>query len=230
MEDRDSHLNSIEIEEARCYLTFIAKGSEPFCGLNADDGKGCGKTVSKLTEDWIIKKKLKGDSLDRKHPFLVINEKSGFGLHRYKNKQMEYCGNINYYCYSCNQKEKRIDSNVQVDPHAGYSNTKSRKVRPKFKQVLLDQIIKFGDICEESCVNKWSDTDMFDCAQKLLRESINQLIDRRILRVKKDEWGFKCEYSMCSGFHLIHFEKHYQPLSKITDQQSLELQLKANEK
>ena len=230
MEDRDSHLNSLEIEEARCYLRFLTNGSEPYCGLNADIGKGCGKSLTKLIEEWIVKRKLKGESLERKHPFLVINEKSGYGLHRFIEKKLQYCGNINYYCYSCNQKEKRIESNVQVDPHAGYSNTKSRKVRPKFKQILIDHIIKFEDMCEEGCINKWSDSDMFDCAQKLLRESINQLIDHKLIRVKKDEWGFECNYSMCSGWHLIHYEKHYQPIPKKTDQQTLEQELKANEK
>ena len=46
-------------------------------------------------------------------------------------------------------------------------------------------------MCEEGCINKWSDSDMFDCAQKLLRESINKLIDHKLIRVKKDEWGFE---------------------------------------
>ena len=220
----------MEIEEARCYLTFLANGSEPYCGLNADIGKGCGKSLSKLIEEWTIKQNLKNKKIERKHPFLVINEKSGYGLDRYKEGILEYCGNVNYYCFSCNQKEKRIESNVQVDPHAGYSNTKSRKVRPTFKKLLIDTLIKFEETCEEAVINKWSDSNMFDCAQKLLRESINQLIDHKIFRVKKDEWGFYCDYSMCSGWHLIHFEKQYQPIPKVRDQTILDQELKANEK
>lgn len=230
-ENRDSKLNTREIEEARVYLRFLSKGSEPFCGLNADDQKGCGKPITKLYLEWVAKRNLQGKDIIRKNPLLVVNEKKGYGLHRYRDGRFDYCGNVNYFCYSCNRKEKREDSTVQVDAHAGYSNTKSRKVRPKFKETLLEHLIKFGDICEEGCVNRWSDTDMFDCAQKLLRESVSQLLDHKIFRVKKDDWGFDCKYSMCSGMHLIHFEKNYQPVPKVTDQQTLDKELlRANQK
>lgn len=229
-DERQSKLNAKEIEEARCYFTFLAKGSEPYCGLNADNQKGCGKPVTKLYLDWVAKRNVEGKSIQRKKPVLEVNEKKGYGLHRFKEGKFEYCGNVNYYCNSCNRKELRDGSTVQVDAHAGYSNTKSRKVRPKFKETLLEHLIKFGDICEEGCVNRWSDTDMFDCAQKLLRESISQLMDHKIIRIKKDEWGFDCQYSQCSGMHLIHFEKQYQPIPKVTDQQKLDQELKANEK
>ncbi len=229
--ERDSKLNEREIDEARSYLGFLANHSEPYCGLNRDnDGKGCNKTISNLYMEWVVKRNLEGKDLIRKKPLLVINEKTGYGLHRYKDGKLEYCGNINYYCNSCNKKDRREDSNVQVDAHAGYSNTKSRKVRPKFKEILEDHLIKFGDICEEGCVNKWSDTGMFDCAQKLLRESINQLMDHRILRVQKDEWGFECNYSLCNGWHLIHRETNNQPIPKMTDQQALDQELRSNEK
>lgn len=228
--ERTSKLNASEIEEARCYLRFLAKGSVPYCGLNSDDSKGCGKNITKLQDEWNIKQKFKKKESKRIKPFLVINEKKGYGLHRYKNGNLEYCGNTNYFCFSCNAIEKREGSNVIVDANAGYSNTKSRKVRPLFKEKLLEHLAKLGDICEEGCVNKWSDTGMFDCAQKLLRESIGQLIDHRVLRVNKLDYGFECEYSMCSGMHLVHAEKHYQPIPKMTDQEAIEQELKPNEK
>lgn len=35
-------LNRRQTDEARCYLSYIGN----FCGANADDNKGCGKTVA----------------------------------------------------------------------------------------------------------------------------------------------------------------------------------------
>ncbi len=229
--ERDTHLNSREIEEARNFLTFLAKGSEPYCGLNADLMKGCGKNITVLKNEWISIRNSKNKSIERKRPYLVINEKHGFGLHRYVgNGKLEYCGNVNYYCYSCNKFEIRRESNIQVEATGSYSNKKSRKVRPKFKEELLNHLTNSGDICEEACVNKWSDTEMFDCAQKLLKECITQLMDSKILRVKKSEWGFDCQYSLCSDYHLIHIKKEHQPIPKETDEEFVERELKSNEK
>ncbi len=230
-ENRDSKLNAKEIEEARCFLTFLAKRSEPYCGQNTDESKkGCGKPISRLYLEWVAKRNLEGRDLIRKHPLLVINEKKGFGLHRYRNGNFDYCGNINFFCYSCNQKEKREYSNIKTEKSDGYSNIKSRKVRPAFKEKLKDHLVKHGDICEEACVNKWSNSEDFDCAQKLLKECISQMMDTEINQIKILDYGIECHYSLCNGFHLIHADPKYQPLPKMTDEEFAQKELQEQNK
>ncbi len=215
-EYRDSNLNSREIEEARNYFRFLGKGSQAYCGLNADDGRGCGKPLQRLEDEWIVLRKKRNLPLVRQKPLLIVNEKQGYGLHRFKDGKLEYCGNVNYYCYHCNRIEGKIKDDVKPDENSGYEIKKSKFVRPRFKKELELQVVRFGDVCKMAVVNKWSDEKYF-CSQKLLENCINQLVDRKILIVDKDEWGFNCKYPLCNGDHIIHFEKHYQPIPALKD-------------
>lgn len=228
-DERETHLNAREIEEARNYLNYLTKGSEPYCGLNADFNNGCGKNITRLESEWVSMRNSKNKSLDRKRPFLVINEKKGYGLHRYLgNKMLEYCGNVNYYCYSCNRFENRRKSKIRVEEDATYSNKKSKSVRPKFKENLLKHLVRYGDICEEACVNKWSDSEEYDCAQQLLKSCVSQMIDKYIIRVLKSDYGFDCKYTLCSDYHLIHIKREHQPIPQETDEEFIQREQESN--
>lgn len=219
---RSSNLNEREIDEARVYLRNLAdfQGVPIYCGLNADDGTGCKKVVKILEQEWIAERKRKNRSIERKQPFLVINEKRGNGLHTINRitKKISYCGNINYYCYSCNKIYKKRTVKI-IDPDEPYSNKKT-VVRTIFKNDLLDFLRKNKEICKNACINKWS--NKYDCAQSLLEKSLAQIDEIDILIVYSNDWGFDCHYPRCDGEHIITFEKKFQPIPKTSDEEFID--------
>src|SRR3990167_2140644 len=208
-----SNLNSDQIEEARCFLSQIYGN---FCGAGAEQGKGCGKTVEELEMLWkseYLRKNQKSPL--RKHPFLFINEKQGNGLHRIINNKMEYCGNVCYYCKSCNMIFDRRTGDIKPDERATFQARKSHEVRPKFKNALRDHLSKFGNICYKACINKWSCSDEFKCSQDTLEEAFRQEFDRTLDLINIAEYGIECNYKMCTGEHIIL--KGFKPTVKESD-------------
>lgn len=212
MSVQNSNLNSKQISEAKRFLHSLSPIA--YCGLNADGSKGCGRVESKIKQDWFDEQRRKGNpNPKRTKPFLIINEKQGRGLHRKLNGKFDYCGNICYYCYTCNAiLDKGTKSLIVPDDEDTYTSRKSRAVRPKFKRELVNHLIKFKEICYMGCINKWSGLEDYDCSQETLRNAFNQILDVKVILVDKDEYGFDCNYPKCNSEHIIHANPKYQPL------------------
>ena len=219
---RSSNLNEREIDEARKFLDFLASTQKVpvYCGLNTDDNTGCKKVVQILEQEWITERRRKNKPIDRKQPYLVINEKRGKGIHSInkKSKQFRYCGNVNYYCYSCNRIYKKRPVQT-VDPDEPYSNKKT-VIRTIFKNELLGFLRINKEICKKACINKWS--NRYDCAQTLLEKALEQIDDIDVIIIDSLEWGIDCHYPRCDGDHIITFEKKFQPIPKMSDLEFVE--------
>lgn len=211
--NQTSCLNQIQINSAR---DFLSTTYGIFCGSGSDDQKGCNKTPKELEILWSAKFLERGEKVpQRKKPYLLVNEKNGYGLHRLHNGEVEYFGNVCYYCYSCNQL---YDTNSKVTAESkNYESKKSKEVRPVFPEDLKNHLSKFGDICMKGCVNKWSRLDRFSCSQQLLNNIIDQMIDIDIELVDRQEFGLECMYSKCNGEHIILLGR--PPIPKKNDYQ-----------
>ena len=210
--NQHSCLNSNQIKQSQEYLntTFGL-----FCGAGADNNKGCGMTPKELEIIWSKKFLDEREKIPvRKKPYLIINEKNGYGLHRLVDGETQYFGNICYYCYSCNQlydknnKTKAESNNYEL---SNYESKKSKEVRPVFPDNLKNHLSKFGDICYKACVNKWSRLDIYSCSQQLLNNILDQMIDVDIELIDKNDFGLECYYSKCNGQHIILLGKYPIP-------------------
>ena len=220
-----STLNQKQIDEARCYLSHIGN----YCGANADDNKGCGKTVLEL--DTLYKAELikQGKKICqcniiyskktpakcnactgviRIHPFLQINEKNGRGLHRVLvfndgSENYQQYGNTCYYCKSCNMKFDRHKGDIKPSESATFHARKSHEVRPKFKNELVDFLVKHSEICYKAMLNKWSNRTDYKCSQDLLESAFDQILDVKVSLIEISEYKMKCDYAKCNGYHVI---------------------------
>jgi len=233
-------LNQKQIEEARCYLSFIGN----YCGANADDVKGCSKTVAELetlykAELIKIGKKIcqcnsKADhrrihakcsnckGAIRTHPFLLINEKNGNGLHRMitfadTSEVYELYGNVCYYCKSCNMKYDRRKGDIKSSESATFQARKSHTIRPKFKNEMLDFLAKYKEICYKAMINKWSGRDDYRCSQDLLESAFDQELDKTVTLIEISEFGIKCDYPKCNGYHVTLYDE--DPIHVVRDYQ-----------
>lgn len=235
---QSTNLNNREIEESRC---FISKVKGLFCGANADSGKGCGKTVNDLKTIWeadLIKQKKKPCKCEFVHiptstnqrqpnkcpeckgviriqPFLFVNEKQGNGLHRYIDEVFEYCGNVCFYCKSCNMIYDRKHGDIKPGEKATYQARKSHEVRPKFVNTLEDYLAPNMHICFKDCINRWSGMEMFKCSQETLENAFWQFYDVKFSLIDALEYGINCEYRKCDGNHIIL--KGHPPIVKKRD-------------
>lgn len=198
--DQSSNLNSNQIEEARSFLSCIGN----FCGANADLDSGCHKTVEQLETLWkahLIQKNL--PIPQRIHPYLVVNEKHGRGLHRTINGVMQYCGNVNYFCKSCNMVYSRRTGDVRPDEKASYQARKSHEVRPKFRNEIKRYLMTNTHACYTEIMNKWSGTAEFKSTQETLENAYKQEFDVTLDEIDIAEYGIKCGYKKCNGIHII---------------------------
>ena len=233
-------LNQRQIEEVRCYLSFIGN----YCGANADDNKGCGKSVAELktlynaelikngkkicqcsNSNTNPKKRIPAKCPDckgiiRTHPFLLINEKNGNGIHRVlvfedSSEIYELYGNVCYYCKSCNMKFDRRKGDIKPSESATFHARKSHDIRPKFKNEMLDFLSKYREICYKAMINKWSGRDDYKCSQDLLESAFDQELDRTISLIEISEFKIKCNYPKCNGYHVILYGE--DPIKIVSD-------------
>lgn len=218
----NTRLNSIMIEEARCYLSFIGN----FCGSNSDNNRGCLKTADELLILWKGKIRRQGfkicecnsndpdleikhtyrcmvcDGTKRIQPTLTVNEKKGFGLHRTINGKFELYGNVCYYCKSCQMLFDRRSGDEQHGKITWHS-IKSHQIRPKFKNELTEFLSKNTEICYKFCINTWSGREDYKCSQDLLENSFDQEFGITFDLIDAVEYGIDCSYKKCNGNHII---------------------------
>ena len=199
--EQSSNLNSVQIEEARAYLSSIGN----FCGANSDGNIGCHKTVEALETLWkasVIQRNI--PIPERIHPFLVVNEKQGRGLHRLVNGVREYCGNVNYFCKSCNMVyNRRTISDIKPDEKSTYQSRKSHEVRPKFRTKIKRHLMTHTHACYAEIMNKWSGDPDFKSTQETLENAYKQEFDVTLDEIDIAEYGIECEYKKCNGTHII---------------------------
>ena len=194
-----SNLNAGQIEEGRCFLSYIGN----VCGANCDHGEGCHRNVDELKTLWEAEFIQKKQPIPiRKQPFLFVNEKKGYGLHRYLDGKFQYCGNINYFCKSCNMLYNRRVGDLTPEKKS-FETIKSHEVRPKFKNELASFLGKYVDICKKACINKWSGREDYNCSQQLLYNALDQELGKIFDLIDKYEYGIKCNYIKCDGQHII---------------------------
>lgn len=199
--DQNSKLNSNQIQEARCFLSQL---HGRFCGAGTDNGEGCGKSVDDLELIWKAGFITRNEKIpERVHPFLVINEKNGYGLHRYLDGKFDYCGNVNYFCKSCNMIYNRRSGRVQQGETTTYQSRTSNKIRPKFKNELRDTLAKSEHVCYKACINKWSGRDDYACSQELLENAFDQEYDVVFDLIDTEQHKIKCGYKKCNGQHIV---------------------------
>lgn len=222
--NQKSNLNGSQIRDARC---FLANVYGVFCGAGSDYGKGCHKTVTELEIIWkadLIKKgikpcecgwnnpsdKVKNPSkcpecsgVIRKHPFLVVNEKIGNGLHQIIDNKFVPFANVNFFCKSCNMVFDRKSGDNKFLEKSTAQFRKSHQVRPYFKNKLVDHLAKHIEICYSGCINKWSNRDDFKCSQELLQLAFDQIYDVSVDLIEISDYGIECSYKKCNGKHII---------------------------
>jgi len=196
---RNSRLNDRELSQANEHL--INKCKEKYQKICCEK---CYKTVNELNVFYIAKKELQGKKPNRIRPYLLVQEKYGRGLHAVDPQTNELIkfGNIEFNCYSCNQKYYKHTSDVKSTDTPTYQARKSQAVRPKFKNLLTNTLAKAEHICYKACMNKWSSDSVFQCSQDLLESSFQQEYD--IIWEFIDE---ECDYEYCNGKHIILKDK-----------------------
>lgn len=199
--EQTTNLNNEHIEEARSFLT-TAFGN--YCGANSDFGEGCQKNVEQLELLWRAEFIRKNEPVpERKHPFLVVNEKKGRGLHREVNGVFQYCGNVNYFCKSCNMIYSRRIDDVVSEANVSYNVMKSKRVRVPFINKLKTFLIHNTHVCQKEVFNKWSRADEFRTTQETVQNAYDQYFDIIFDEIEIAEYGIKCRYKKCNGTHII---------------------------
>ena len=139
---------------------------------------------------------------ERKHPFLVVNEKYGYGLHRFLDEKFDYGGNVNYFCKSCNMIFNRRSGSISTNETTTFQSRKSHSIRPKFKNELRDVLAKTEHICYKAIINKWSGRDDYNCSQELLENAFDQEFDTVFDLIDVSQFDLDCKYPKCNGNHI----------------------------
>lgn len=215
--DQNSNLNQKQIDLARSYLT-TAFGN--YCGAGSDNGEGCGRTVQQLKTIWEAKYLQRNEQVPfRQQPFLVVNEKYGYGLDRFnEHGKLQMFGNVNYYCRSCNMMYNRRSSGISGNEKTTYQSRKSHEVRPAFKNDLLVHLDKCVHTCLKATINKWSG-HRYNCSQELLENALDQELDVTIDLIDTQQFSISCDYPKCNGTHIIR--KNVYPEEVRTDYSQL---------
>ncbi len=206
----NTNMNNIYREEGRCFLSAIGN----YCGSNSDNGEGCTKSVPDLELIWKAKFLEKNLPIpERKTPYLFVNEKLGRGLHRSVDGIFEYCGNVNYFCKSCNMIYSRRTGDVQENEiaNAGFQARKSHEVRPLLKNKIVRYLVNNTHVCKKIVTHNWSDDDEFKCSPQLMIDTLEQIRNKTISYIYIIDYGIKCPSEICDGIHIIIFGEPPMP-------------------
>lgn len=199
--EQESNLNAVQIEEAR---SFLSSAYGLYCGAGADYHEGCNRDVTQLKTLWESDFIRKNKQIPkRSHPFLVINEKKGRGLHREINGKYQYCGNVNFLCKSCNMIYSRRTDDMFDSTNASYNVKKSKRVRLPFRNKIRHHLIQNTHACMKEIFNKWSGNDEFKTTQETLQNAYDQEFDVSLDEIDVGEYGIDCKYKKCNGTHII---------------------------
>lgn len=173
----------------------------------------CRKTIQELREKWEATQILAGDSTHRKMPYLTIQEKNGRGVDTIDPDTDEIIpfGNVEWACWSCQQKYFTINDPIMPDLKSSYQARKGKPVRRAFKKHLTNELTKQSHVCYKAIINKWTGETMFDCSQDLLESAFDSYFDViwKLEDVDKlipeDE---ECGYKKCNGKHVVFSEKY----------------------
>lgn len=173
----------------------------------------CRKTLYELRSFWEAKQILAGLSTEnRVMPFLTIQEINGRGVDSIDPETNEIIpfGNVEWACWSCQQKYFTINDPVMPDSKSSYQARKGKSVRRDFKIRLTNELTKQTHVCYKAIINKWSGDSMFDCSQDLLESAFDsyyhviwKLEDLDKLIPEEDECGYG---QKCNGKHIVFSE------------------------
>lgn len=191
-----SRLNERERDRANqhCFNTYPIRFGKICCSH-------CKKTITDLEITWKAKQHLSGKSTERTRPYLTIQEKNGRGLDSIDSITSEVIpfGNIDWACYSCQQKFYTVNDSILPDSKSSYQARKGKPVRRKFKIRLSGHLAKHGEVCYKAIINKWSGESMYDCSQDLLESAFDSYLN--VIWIFLDV--IPCEYPKCNGKHVI---------------------------
>jgi len=194
-----SRLNERERDRAieHCFKTYPIRFGKICCSH-------CQKTILELEITWKATQHLRGKSTERKRPYLTIQEKNGRGLDSIDSITSELIlfGNIDWACYSCQQKFYTVNDAILPDSKSSYQARKGKPVRRQFKIRLSGHLAKHGDLCYKAIINKWSGETVYDCSQDLLESAFDTYLNVIWIFIDVD-----CKYPKCNGKHVILMDK-----------------------
>lgn len=172
----------------------------------------CRKTIQQLRTHWEAKQIIEGlDPKARDRPYLTIQEINGRGVDSIDSTgEIIPFGNVEWACFSCQQKYCRFDDPILPDTKSSYQARKGRVVRRKFP-IKLTNVLSKGQICYKAMINKWTGKTVFDCSQDLLEACFDTNVDVIWKLVDVDDVmpdDEECKYSKCNGKHVIFSEQY----------------------
>lgn len=230
---RVSRLNQREIQLANEYLDEIqhAKLGKEWTGTESRWCDECKKTHRILRLEWEkinLERQINGlTSKPRNKPYLLVNELSGKGLHKYQKhngKLIKYpFWNVNRLCFSCNRKyhSTKGDDNPNRDDLPQVVIL-SRDGKKGLWKLIDNALVTATHICYEGVI--WNFAEPLNLMPDTLKKYVVQRIGTLYELIDIADFRYSCNNFHCNGQHII--KKGFPPVVELDNYDAQQKEIK----